>query len=210
MKHLIFILGGSCSGKGRYALEKGDSLYPSGGSVPRKYYLATAQALDEGMTARIEARKKERSADWITLEESIKVPDAFGFLNKRADVVIIDCLSLWLSHLLMIKSDYDILTETEVLIAAIKRVDFTVIAVSSELGCGFVPADPVSRLFTDTLGQMHQTLAALADEVYFMKAGIPLQLKGGPPPASGSLPAGFVSGGVPLAVDVPLPFFPPL
>ena len=179
MKHLTLILGGACSGKGKYALERGDIHCSSAKSASKKYYLATAQALDDGMASRIEARKKERSADWITLEESIKVPDAFGFLNKRADVVVIDCLSLWLSHLLMIKNDYDILAESETLIAAIKRVDFTVIVVSAEVGCGIVPADPVSRLFTETLGRVHQSLSALADEVYFMVAGVPMQVKGG-------------------------------
>ncbi len=180
MKHLTLILGGVCSGKGKYALERGDRYCSSDLPAPRKYYLATAQALDDGMASRIEARKKERASDWITLEESIKVPDAFSFLNKRADVVVIDCLSLWLSHLLMIRSDYDIQAESEILIAAIKRVDFSVIVVSSEVGCGIVPADPVSRLFTETLGRMHQSLGAIADEVYFMAAGIPIQVKGRP------------------------------
>jgi adenosylcobinamide kinase/adenosylcobinamide-phosphate guanylyltransferase len=179
MKHLTLVLGGHCSGKGKFALEHGTRLCPSDLPKPRKYYLATAQALDDGMAARIEARKKERSSDWITLEESIKVPDAFGFLNKRADVVVIDCLSLWLSHLLMIRNDYDILAEAESLILAIKRVDFSVVVVSAEVGCGIVPADSVSRLFTETLGRMHQSLAALANEVYFMAAGFPIQVKGG-------------------------------
>ncbi|MBI3358164.1 MAG: bifunctional adenosylcobinamide kinase/adenosylcobinamide-phosphate guanylyltransferase [Nitrospirae bacterium] len=179
MKHLTLILGGCCSGKSKFALERGQSQCPLDLPKPRKYYLATAQALDEEMASRINAQKKQRSADWITLEESIKVPDAFSFLNKRADVVVIDCVTLWLSHLLMIKSDYDILTEAEILIAAIKRVDFSVIVVSSEIGCGIVPADSISRLFADTHGLMHQTLASLADEVYFMVAGIPMQVKGG-------------------------------
>jgi len=177
MKQLTFILGGSCSGKTRFALERGQMLSPSDASKAKKYYLATAQALDDGMAARIDARKKERSADWITLEESIKVPDAFGFLNKRADVVVVDCLNLWLSHLLMIRNDYDILAESANMIAVIKRVDFSVVVVSSELGCGIIPADPISRLFTETLGLMHQTLAGLANEVYFMVAGIPMQVK---------------------------------
>jgi len=184
MKRFILILGGCCSGKSKFALERGQSLSAADapqspqGALSRKYYLATAQALDEEMAGKINAQKKQRSADWITLEESIKIPDAVGFLNKRADVVVIDCLTLWLSHLLMIKSDYDILAEAEILIAAIKRVDFSVIVVASETGCGIVPADPVSRLFADTQGLMQQSLAALADEVYFMAAGIPMRIKG--------------------------------
>jgi adenosylcobinamide kinase/adenosylcobinamide-phosphate guanylyltransferase len=179
MKHLTLILGGASSGKGKYALARGNRYCSSDKQNTKKYYLATAQALDDNMLSRIEARKKERASDWITLEESIKVPDAFSFLNKRADVVVIDCVSLWLSHLLMIRGDYDIQAESETLIAAIQKVDFSVVVVSSEVGCSIVPADPVSRLFTETLGRMHQSLALLADEVYFMTAGIPIQVKGG-------------------------------
>ncbi len=180
MKHLTLILGGTHSGKTTFALERGQSYCSPEQVASRQYYLATAQALDEGMATRIETRKRERASHWTTLEESIKVPDAFGFLNRRADVVVVDCLDLWLSHLLMIRSDYDILNEAETMIAAIKRVDFSVVIVSSEVGCGMAHADPISHLFTETLGRTHQALAAMADEVYFMVAGIPMRVKGFP------------------------------
>ncbi|MEK7286231.1 MAG: bifunctional adenosylcobinamide kinase/adenosylcobinamide-phosphate guanylyltransferase [Nitrospirota bacterium] len=173
MKELIFLLGGTGSGKSEYAISLGENF------GPRKYYLATAQALDEETAMRIEHQKKTRSSNWITLEEAIKVTDAFGFLNRRADVVVIDCVSRWLSHLLMIRNDYDIAGEAEALISAIKRVDFTVIAVSNEINCGMVPSDPISRRYADILSQTHRTLASLANEVYFMVAGIPMVVKTG-------------------------------
>ncbi len=172
MKRLTLILGGSCSGKSRYALEHGKTL------GQKKYLLATAQALDEEMAARIEAHKKERSADWITLEESTKIPDVVGFLNRRADVVVIDCLTLWWSQLLMVRSDHNLEKEADLLIAAIQRVDFSVVAVSSEVGCGTTPADPISRSFRNSLGLLHQRLAALSNEVFLMVAGMPMRLTG--------------------------------
>ncbi|MEK7702616.1 MAG: bifunctional adenosylcobinamide kinase/adenosylcobinamide-phosphate guanylyltransferase [Nitrospirota bacterium] len=171
MKDLILILGGNGAGKSGYALSRGENL------GPRKYYLATAQALDEEMAERINRHKKERSESWTTLEEAIKVPDAFGFLNKRADVVVIDCISRWLSHLLMIRNDYDIMAEAQMLLSTIARVDFSVIVVSDEIGCGVTPSDPVSRRYVDTMSQTHRALASMANEVYFMVAGIPLMVK---------------------------------
>ncbi len=170
MRHLTLILGGTRSGKSRFALSHGKTL------GEKKYLLATAQALDEEMVARIEAHKKERSADWTTLEESIKVPDVVGFFQKKADVVVIDCLTLWLSNLLMVETYYNLEKEADMLISAIKRVDYAVVVVSSEVGCGIVPADPASRLFRDNLGLLHQRLAALANEVFFMVAGIPMRV----------------------------------
>jgi len=183
MKHLTLILGGSHSGKSRYALECGKNL--ARGSNPsvspdtdgtRKYFLATAQALDEKMVTQIEACKKERSSDWITIEESIKVPDVIGFLHNRTDVLVIDCLTLWLSNLLLTRHDYDIEKEAGLFLSMIKRVDYSVIVVSSETGCGIVPPDPISRLFCDTLGPIHQKLSALANDLYFMVAGRPLRV----------------------------------
>ena len=170
MKHLTFILGGRDSGKSKFAIKHGQTL------GEKKYLLATAQALDENMVQQIELCKSGRPSDWNTIEESIKVPDVVGFLHKRADVVVIDCVSLWLSNLLIVRSDYDIKREAELLIETIKRVDFSVVVVSNEVGCGIVPPDPVSRLFSDTLGPMHQKLSALSNEVYFMVAGRPLRV----------------------------------
>jgi len=175
MKHLTLILGGRNSGKSRYALEYGSKseIAPTGG---KKYLLATAQAMDEKMAERIGTSKKERSSEWITVEEAIKVPDVIGFLHNRTDVLVIDSLSLWLSNLLLLRHDYDIEKEATLFLAMIKRVDYSVIVVSTEIGCGIVPPDPTSGLFCDTIGPLHQKLAALSNDFYFMVAGRPLRV----------------------------------
>ena len=170
MKHLTLILGGSNSGKSRYALEHGKNL------GAKKYLLATAQALDETMATRIEVSKKERSPEWTTIEEAIKIPDVIGFLHNRTDILVIDSLSLWLSNLLILRHDYDIEKEADLFLAMIKRVDYSVVVVSSEMGCGVIPPDPTSRLFCDTLGHLHQRLATLSNDLYFMVAGRPLRV----------------------------------
>jgi len=170
MNHLTLILGGSCSGKSRYALEYGQQF------GPRRYLVATAQALQEDMVTRIEAQKRERSAEWIVIEEAIKVPDIVGFLQRKADVVVIDCLFLWLSNLMMVQDPNTIEKEIAKLMTAIKRIDCAVITVSNEIGCGIIPPDPISRGFRDLLGRMHQNLASLSNEVVFMIAGIPMTL----------------------------------
>jgi adenosylcobinamide kinase/adenosylcobinamide-phosphate guanylyltransferase len=174
VKQLTLILGGSCSGKSRYALEYAKDL------GEKKYLLATAQALDEGMATRIEAHKKRRPSDWTTVEESIKVPDVVGFLNRRADVVVIDCITLWLSNLLMVRNNHDLEKEGNALLEVIQRVDYSIVAVSSEVGSGIVPADPISRAFRDSLGMLHQRLAAFSSEVFYMVAGIPMRISGSP------------------------------
>jgi adenosylcobinamide kinase/adenosylcobinamide-phosphate guanylyltransferase len=173
MKHLTLILGGRNSGKSIYALEHGGK---TAIAPVRKYLLATAQALDEKMAERIETSKKERPSEWTTIEEAIKVPDVIGFLHNRADVLVIDSLSLWLSNLLILRHDYDIEKEADLFLAMIKRVDYSIIVVSTEIGCGIVPPDSTSQLFCDTLGPLHQKLAALSNDLYFMVAGRPLQV----------------------------------
>ncbi len=170
MKHLTLILGGCCSGKSKYALEYANQF------GEKKTLLATAQALEEDMVVRIETQKKRRPADWTTLEESIKVPDVVGYLNRKADVVVVDSLDLWFSNLLMVESNYDLQKETNLFIDAIQRVDYAVVAVSGEVGSGIIPADLVSRTFRDNIGLLHQRLAAFSNEVFLMIAGIPTKI----------------------------------
>jgi adenosylcobinamide kinase/adenosylcobinamide-phosphate guanylyltransferase len=174
MNHPILVLGGARSGKSRFALEHGNR---SSGS---KYYIATAQALDTEMIRRIEDHRRKRPSDWKTVEEPLKLPDVLQSIEGKADVAVIDCLTLWLSNL-CIKTDGDekkIRAEIDRLMNVATRVSLSVVAVSNEVGLGIVPADPRSRLFRDLAGILHQRFAEVCHEVYWMTAGIAVKIKG--------------------------------
>lgn len=175
MNHLILILGGARSGKSRFAIEEGSKLGQS------KVYIATARALDPEMALQIEQHRRERPADWKTIEEPERLSDALRSVEGKVDVAIIDCLTLWLSNLLMKMTEDEkrIRDEIDQLVLAAGRVDLSVIAVSNEVGLGIVPADPLSRLFRNLTGILHQRLAQVAHQVYWMTAGIAVKIKGG-------------------------------
>lgn len=176
MNHLTLILGGARSGKSRFAMEHGKK------SGVSKYYIATAHALDPEMVRRIEQHQKERPADWKTIEEPERISEALRSIEGKADVAVIDCLTLWLSNLLMKLKDDEkqIRDEMDRFVEVAGGVDLCVVAVSNEVGLGIIPADPLSRLFRDLAGILHQRLAQVAHEVYWMTAGIPVKIKGGP------------------------------
>lgn len=174
MSKTIFILGGARSGKSRFALTLGKQ------QAGTKIYLATAEPQDTEMRARIEQHRRERSADWETVEEPLRLSETLQALENRADVVLIDCLTLWLSNLMMDKSQSDESLSQKIVqfINAVEKFSTTIIAVSNEVGQGIVPADPLARRFRDFSGLLHQQYAAIAEEVYFMTAGIPQRIKG--------------------------------
>ena len=173
MNRLTLILGGARSGKSRFAIEYGSKLGNS------KVYIATAQALDAEMAQRIEEHRGKRPSDWKTLEEPEKLSEALKSLEGKADVAVIDCLTLWLSNLLMkMKEDEKkIRDEIDRLVKVATSVDLSVVAVSSEVGLGIIPADPLSRLFRDLTGVLHQQLAQVSYEVYWIMAGIAVKIK---------------------------------
>jgi adenosylcobinamide kinase/adenosylcobinamide-phosphate guanylyltransferase len=174
MNRLTLILGGARSGKSRFAMEHGKK---SGAS---KYYIATAQALDPEMARRIEMHRGERSSDWTTLEEPIQLAEALQSVEGKADLAVIDCLTLWLSNLLiaMESDEKKVMDRIDQLVTVMTRLDLSVIAVSNEVGLGIIPADPLSRLFRDLAGVLHQRLARVSHEVYWMTAGLAVQIKG--------------------------------
>lgn len=174
MSKTIFILGGARSGKSRFALELGKQ--QSG----HKIYLATAEARDAEMRERIAQHRRKRSADWETIEEPLRLSETLQSLEERADVVLIDCLTLWLSNLMMDerRSDGAISKKMSQLVDTVAKTTLTIIAVSNEVGQGIVPADPLARRFRDFSGLLHQRYAAIAEQVYFMTAGIPQRIKG--------------------------------
>jgi adenosylcobinamide kinase/adenosylcobinamide-phosphate guanylyltransferase len=172
-KRMIFITGGCRSGKSRYALSYANQHFS------KKLFLATCEVLDEEMAQRIENHKKMRGPEWQTVEEPVNIIDKIKKEGADSEVILIDCLTLWLYNLLM-KWDDDsrIKEETETLIDMLKKSDASFILVSNEVGMGIVPADPLSRRYRDLLGTMNQRIAEALDTVIFMVSGIPIFLKG--------------------------------
>ncbi len=176
-RNLTLVLGGVRAGKSRYAQE----LAQRGG---RALYVATAEAGDEEMAARIQAHREERPLDWATVEEPIDVVGALEPLLVNFDTVLIDCLTLWVSNLLLQDPDEqgiraDIQTEARRLLALYERHNAAWIVVSNEVGLGVVPATKLGRIYADELGRVNQQFAAAADDVTVMFAGLPVALTAG-------------------------------
>ena len=161
---VTLVLGGARSGKSRFA----ESLC----HVPRTY-IATAQAFDVEMSERIAKHRVDRGGAWVTLEAPL---DLVGALQEARGNVLLDCLTLWLSNLLM--AEMPVEPELDALIAQLSKIDGKVVIVSNELGLGLVPEHGLSRRFRDLHGMMNQRVAALAESVVLVVAGIPLAIKG--------------------------------
>jgi len=173
---ITLILGGARSGKSRYAQELAETL------SRKVLYVATAEALDDEMKARIEAHRRARPSFWKTVEAARDVAAAIEDHVADADVVIIDCITLLLSNVADEDTGVEVWEERAagelgrlVALADVSRARF--IVVSNELGLGLVPTYPLGRGFRDVVGWANQMLARRAAEVYFMVAGIPLALK---------------------------------
>jgi adenosylcobinamide kinase/adenosylcobinamide-phosphate guanylyltransferase len=172
-KKIVLITGGCRSGKSRFALDYANKHFS------KKLYLATCEALDEEMVQRIEHHRKTRSPEWQTIEEPVEVVDKIKQYGDETDVILLDCITLWLSNLLMRrKDDPEIMKETDRLIETIKQCLASFIAVTNEVGLGIVPADPLGRRFRDLSGMANQRIAEAADTAIFMVSGIPIFLKG--------------------------------
>ena len=160
------ITGGARSGKSRMALSLANQ-------SATKTFIATAQPFDEEMKARIRAHRAERSDSWILIEEPLNIP--YVLTNARPGVVLIDCITLWISNL--IHSHNDIKAIDDLLHALKQRSELTIV-VTNELGMGIVPDNPLARKFRDLIGTTNQSIASVADEVICMISGLPLYLKG--------------------------------
>ncbi len=165
-----FILGGARSGK----TSRAQALAESTGQ--RRCYVATAQASDAEMTARIAAHQAERGQGWSTLEAPLELADAVAGAATDNDVVLVDCLTLWLSNLM--HHERNVANETSALIEAMNASKTPVIVVSNEVGMSIVPENRLAREFRDAQGRLNQQIAAAADTVEFVTAGLPLKLKG--------------------------------
>ena len=170
---MILITGGCRSGKSCYALDYANRHFS------RKLYLATGEVLDEEMARRVEIHRRARGPEWQTIEEPIEVGDRIVQHGHKVEVILLDCLTLWLSNLLL-KWDHEskILTEVEKLTKTIRQSQTTLIIVTNEVGMGIVPVEPLGRRFRDLSGIANQRMAEAADTVIFMVSGIPMFLKG--------------------------------
>ena len=163
-----FILGGARSGKSARA----QALSEAAGET--RLYIATAEALDAEMEERIARHKADRGAGWRTVETPLDLVAALE--GAEAPVVLVDCLTLWLSNLM--HHGRDVEAECAALCACLARFQGEVILVSNEVGLGLVPETPLGRAFRDAQGRLNQRVAAACDVVEFVAAGLPLRLKG--------------------------------
>ena len=168
LPHLTLVLGGARSGKSRHAEALIEALPPPWA------YIATAQAWDDEMTARIAEHRARRPADWITLDAPLDLPSAIRGLPEGRPVLV-DCLTLWLTNLIL--AEQDTAAAGSALIEACAQATAPVVLVSNEVGLGIVPDNALARRFRDEAGRLHQAIAARAGRVVFMVAGLPMQVK---------------------------------
>ena len=166
---LTLVLGGARSGKSRYA----ESLIAA--TPPPWVYVATAQALDAEMAERIAHHRKRRGDGWHTIEEPHDLQDAIDAAPAGA-AVLVDCMTLWLTNRMLADADMEV--ETHRLEAALARRNGLTVLVSNEVGSGIVPDNALARRFADLQGRLNQRLAACADRVVLVVAGLPLIVKG--------------------------------
>ena len=173
MREIIFVLGGCRSGKSRHALELSGSICGE-----NRIFIATCTPLDEEMKQRIKQHQKERSKSWRTIEEPILLPEAIIENSQKADVIVVDCLTLWISNIILKTDDQEIISRyIHNLIHSIETAQCTVILVSNEVGTGIVPDNALARRFRDLAGHVNQNVAACSDKVIWMAAGIPVKIK---------------------------------
>jgi len=172
MRKLILVTGGARSGKSRYAIELAKGI---GG---RGAFLATCEIKDDEMRERVAIHKKARPKEWQTIEEPLDVEEKLAAMKGKCDVLILDCLTLYISNLLMAGSSHkEIEEKIKGLIETAKSMDYTVIVVTNEVGSGIVPPDPMARRFRDLTGLANQAVALEANEVYLVVSGIPIKIK---------------------------------
>ncbi len=169
LSKVSLVLGGARSGKSRYA----ETLVVASGL--HKVYLATGQAGDAEMAARIAAHRDRRGPGWATVEEPIGLVEALFRHGSGETALLVDCLTLWLSNLML--DGRDPAQESARLVAALPDLPGPVVLVSNEVGLGIVPENAMARMFRDHQGHLNQQLAAAADLVVFMAAGLPMRLK---------------------------------
>ncbi|WP_440982906.1 bifunctional adenosylcobinamide kinase/adenosylcobinamide-phosphate guanylyltransferase [Shinella sumterensis] len=166
----VLVLGGARSGKSAFA----ERLVAETGLS--RHYIATGRAWDDEMRERIAMHREDRGDGWETHEEPLALAARIADVARADRAVLVDCLTLWLTNLML--EERDIAQECAGLLSAIAQAPGRLVFVSNEVGLGIVPENRMARDFRDHAGRLHQQVAALVPEVYFVAAGLPLKMKG--------------------------------
>ena len=166
------ILGGIRSGKSRYAQQMAEQ------SNRPVILIATATAGDEEMLERIRRHQQERPASWQVIEEPLALAEALKNSDDSNAIILVDCLTLWLTNLLLDSDPQRLEQEQNKLLECLPALQADLLLVSNEVGQGIIPLDPLSRRFADETGRLHQRLARVCDRVTLITAGLPQTLKG--------------------------------
>ncbi len=164
------VLGGARSGKSAFA----ERLVAETGLS--RHYIATGRAFDDEMRARISKHREDRGEGWQTHEEPLALAARIRDVARADRAVLVDCLTLWVTNLML--EERDIAAECSGLVEALRQAPGRIVLVSNEVGLGIVPENRMARAFRDHAGRLHQEVAALVPEVYFIAAGLPLKMKG--------------------------------
>jgi adenosylcobinamide kinase/adenosylcobinamide-phosphate guanylyltransferase len=172
VKETILVIGGCRSGKSRHALYLAEQV--SG----QKIFIATCIPQDKEMEQRVLNHQQQRNTTWKAIEVPIFLPEAVNTYGAKGNVLLVDCLTLWINNLIMEdQNPAKIDTHIIELIRSLEKSECTVILVSNEVGCGIVPEHKLARLFRDITGFANQKVAGYADRVIWMVAGMPVKIK---------------------------------
>ena len=171
---VVLVLGGARSGKSAFA----ETLAHD--APQRCVYVATAERVDDEMVSRIEAHRARRGSDWRTVEAPVGLAEAIRRESTPRACLLVDCLTVWLGNL--VHRGHDVDAAREALLESLAAAPGPVVLVANEVGLGIVPDNAMARAFRDHAGRLNQAVAAVAGRVYFVAAGIPMAMKGAPPP----------------------------
>jgi adenosylcobinamide kinase/adenosylcobinamide-phosphate guanylyltransferase len=166
----VLVLGGARSGKSAFA----ERLVTETGLL--RHYVATGRAWDEEMRERIARHRADRGESWQTHEEPLDLVGRLEALDEAGNVILVDCLTLWVTNLMM--EERPMAEEFARLCSFAQQARAKLVLVSNEVGLGIVPENRMAREFRDHAGRLHQAVAAVATDVYFIAAGLPLKMKG--------------------------------
>ncbi len=170
---ITLIIGGCRSGKSRYALNAANAV-----NGRNKIFLATSVPRDREMEKRVRAHQAQRGRDWKTVEEPVNIHEKLKAHSETADVMLVDCLTLWLSNMMAADmTDSEIENQVQQTVRSFSSVQCPVFLVSNEVGYGIVPENALARRFRDLAGQVNQIVSEAADQVVLTVAGQALQIK---------------------------------
>jgi len=173
MNNKVLVTGGCRSGKSRHALELANRI-----PGDNRIFIATLNPLDKEMEDRVHRHRTERSDTWHTVEEPLLLAEALDHKASAADVILVDCLTLWVTNLLMAHEEPALIeSRVKALAETISKIDCPLFLVTNEVGSGIVPENRLARLFRDQAGFCNQVVAMACDQVIWMVAGLPVKVK---------------------------------